>query len=125
MIGLGFCLASWVGALLNQTHVLTLPGALDLGLYPLYSLAGAMGWVLGNVYLHRRRRLYRRPRRRLLTLYLLAPPGILYLVRSLAPLPEQRLAPLVPLLAFSVYLVFFMVPLSLGGGWSQPPDAGD
>jgi hypothetical protein len=121
-VGLGLCFASWVGALLNQIGALSLPGVLDLGLYPLYSLAAALGWVLGNTYLHRRRTLYRRARRRILPLYLLAPPGVLYLLRSLAPVEQQRLAPLVPLLAFAVYVVFFLVPLSLAGEWSRPPD---
>lgn len=121
--GLGLCFAAWVATLLNQAGLLTLPGVLDLGLYPLYGLAAGLGWFLGNVYLHRRRRLLRPARRRLLPLYLLAPPGVLYLLRSLASVEAQRAAPLVPLLAFAVYITFFLVPLSLGGQWSRPPDA--
>jgi hypothetical protein len=110
---IGLFLASWLGALLGQLSVLALAGSLPLGLYPFYSLAAALGWVAGNVYVHRRRRVPAPLWRRLLLIYLVGPPGILYLVREMAPAADQALAPLVPLLGFAVFGVFFAVPVTL------------
>ncbi|HVS01230.1 MAG TPA: hypothetical protein VMT16_00525 [Thermoanaerobaculia bacterium] len=121
LVGLFF--ASWTGALLDQLGLLSLAGTFGFGLYPLFSLAAALGWIAGNVYLHRRRRLAsHRLRRRALVTWLFGPPGILYLLRQMAPAPEQQAAPLVPLLSFAVFTVFFLVPLTLGGEWSRPPE---
>jgi hypothetical protein len=110
---IGLFLAGWVGALLGQLGVLELAGTLRLAFYPYFSLAAALGWIAGNVYVHRRRRLPRELRRRLLLVYLVGPPGILYLLRAMAPLVEQQIAPLVPLLGFGVFSVFFAVPVTL------------
>jgi hypothetical protein len=50
-------------------------------------------------------------RRRALVVYYFGPPGILHVVRAMAPAMLQRLQPLVPLLGWGVYSVFFAVPL--------------
>lgn len=107
--------ALWVVAMLAFFGILPLAGAFDLGLYSLYSFAAALGWLAGNVYVLRRRGLPAggRWRRRLLPTYLLGPPGVVYLLRALAPPSVQAAAPLVPLLSFLVYLIFFLVPVTL------------
>lgn len=110
---IGLFLAAWLSALLGQLGVLDLAGSLRLAFYPFFSLAAAMGWVAGNVYVHRRRGLPQPLRRRLLMIWLVGPPGILYLIRGMAPAAEQAIAPLVPLLGFGVYSVFFLVPVTL------------
>jgi hypothetical protein len=61
---------------------------------------------------YRRRRAAPAVVRWLLMLYLFGPPSILYLLRALAPHPQQAAAPLVPLYAFLVFAIFFLVPVS-------------
>jgi hypothetical protein len=39
--------------------------------------------------------------------------AVVSLLRAMAPLADQRAAPLVPLWAFAVYTVFFLVPIAL------------
>jgi hypothetical protein len=90
--------AAWIGALLHGVGVLSLAGSLPLALYPYFILAATLGWTMGNVYVTRRRGL---------------PGELLYLARSMAPEAEQRMAPLVPIFAFAVFGVFFLVPVSL------------
>lgn len=112
---------TWLIAISDQLGLLHLAGNLDLGLYPLYSLATALGWISGNVYVTRQR-LSPSPRfpKRVLASYLCAPLGLLYLLRSLASLEHQRAAPLVPVYAFAVYAIFFLVPVTL----KAPPQEG-
>lgn len=109
-----FFIACWFLGLLALLRIFSLAGELRLGLYPLFSLSAALGWVMGNVYVQRTRR--QPPRRGLprgLWIYLLGPPGVLILVRAMAPRIEQEAAPLVPVLAVAVFVVFFLVPVSL------------
>lgn len=108
------CSAVWILATLGTWGLLSLAGQLSLGFYPFFSIAAALGWLAGNVYVHRwSRRAVEGYRRRALLLYLVGPPSFLYLIRALAPLADQRQAPLVPLLGFAVYGVFFLLPLTL------------
>lgn len=88
-------------------------GSLGLSLYGLYSTAAALGWVFGNVYVHRSRGAEDAVRRKLRGLYLLGPPSIVYLLRTLAPAEQQALAPLVPVYGFGVYAILFSVPVLL------------
>ena len=105
--------ACWAVALAHYGGVISLAGRLPLSLYALYSTAVASGWLFGNVYARRRARLPPPFKRRVLLLYYLGPPGILYLLRALAPARDQLAAPLVPLLALGVYTVLFLVPLTI------------
>lgn len=114
LVGLFF--ASWSMAALAALGLVDLAGTLDLSLYPLYSIAAALGWLSGNVYVLRSRSVPQHLRRRVWLVWFLGPPGIVYLLRALAPAPEQALAPLVPLYAFGVFAVLFLVPVVL-----QPP----
>lgn len=111
LVGLFF--ACWATAALGHLGLLGLAGALPLSLYPLYSIAAALGWISGNVYVMRRRTVPRRLRRRVLWVYFLGPPGVVYLLRAMAPAPEQLTAPLVPLYALGVYAALFLVPVVL------------
>ena len=49
----------------------------------------------------------------MLLIYLLGPPSLIYLLRTMAPLAEQRAVPLAAVWAFGVLAIFFMVPVSL------------
>ena len=108
-----FFLATWIVDLLAIVGLVELQENLDLGLYPLYSTAAAIGWIAGNIYVARSRGLPPALRRRILLVYFLGPPGILYLLRAMAPVETQRAAPLVPIYAFGVFGVLFLVPVLL------------
>jgi hypothetical protein len=109
----GLFAACWVAALLGTFDAAPLAGVLDLGLYPLYSLAVVLGSAAGNAIAWRAWRLERDERRRILVLYLAGPPGLLMLLRALAPAAAQDAAPLVPFYAFMVFAVFLAVPLMI------------
>lgn len=110
---LALFLACWLVDLLVLLRVVRLAGMLPLTLYGLYSVAVAFGWLFGNIYVRRRRGLPPPVRRRLLILYLIGPAGILYLLRYMSPLDLQRAAPFVPLYAFGVFVILFLVPVTM------------
>ena len=110
---LGFFSAVWLLAALALFGLLPLAGTLPLNLYRFYSVAAVLGWLAGNLYVLRRRGLGEGFRQRLLLAYLLGPPGVLYLLRAMAPAAQQAAAPLVPAFAFMVYGIFFLVPVTL------------
>ncbi len=115
---LGLFSAVWALAILGLFRLLPISGVLHLDLYRLFSVAAILGWVGGNVYLIRLRGLGAgRWSKRLLLVYLVGPPGFLYLLRAMAPLEAQQMAPLVPIYGFGVYAIFFLVPVTL----SRPP----
>jgi hypothetical protein len=118
----GFFSALWLLDVLLVVGFVRLPdGAYTLSLYAYYGVAAILGWVAGNVWVARRRGLRkhlsaaaaRQAGRHLLVVYLLGPPSVLYLLRALAPHEVRAAAPLVPLWAFCVYGVFFLVPVTL------------
>jgi len=111
----GFFLAAWLVAVIYQAGWLEPPG-LNLSLYGLFSLAAVFGWVMGNLSMMRERRLReyaRRVRLRHRMLYVVVPAGLLALVRSMMPLELRAQAPLAGVLAFAVYGIFFLVPVTL------------
>ncbi len=119
---LAFFLAIWLVAILAGLGLLPLAGTLHLDLYRLYSIAAVLGWVAGNIYVSRAQSLEnspskqaagRRVRKRLLLSYLIQPQSCVYLLRTLAPFEAQQAAPMVPVYAFGVYSLFFLVPLTL------------
>ena len=112
---LGLFLAIWTVALASLLGLLPTAGLLDLSLYQLYGVAVALGWLAGNVYVSRSRHIPKPLRRRLLMVYLLGPPGIFYLVRSLASLNLQAQAPFAAIYACGVFFVFFLVPVTFKG----------
>lgn len=117
---LGFFFVCWLAALASFVGLLPIAGLLDLGLYQYYGLAAFLGWLSGNVYLHRAQRVPKPLKRRLMLVYLLGTPGFLYLVRALAPITTQALAPLAPLYASGVFAVLFLVPVTLKGSFGSP-----
>ena len=110
---LGIFLAAWCLALLSVAAGLPLAGLAPLSLYQLYGIAAAAGWLGGNLYVQRARKLPRPIRRRLLLIYLLGPPSVVYLLRTMAPADQQEAAPLAGIWAFGVLTIFFMVPVTL------------
>ncbi len=104
-----FFLATWFVNLLDVLGLVELSSNFNLALYPLYSLAAGMGWGAGLVYVTRAHRLPAELRRRVWMVYFMGPPGILFLVRAMAALDVQRAAPLVPVYAWGVFAVFFLV----------------
>lgn len=116
---LGVFLALWTVALASLLGILPTAGLLDLSLYQLYGVAAFLGWLAGNVYVHRTRGTPKPLRRRVVLIYLFGPPGLLYLLRALAPASSQALAPLAAIYACGVFFVFFLVPVTLRGS-SRP-----
>ena len=110
---LGLFVGAWCVALLSVAAGLPFAGVAPLSLYQLYGIAAAAGWLGGNLYVQRARRLPPLIRRRVLLIYLLGPPSVVYLLRTMAPAEEQVAAPLAGLWAFGVLAIFFMVPVSL------------
>ena len=108
-----FFLATWIVALLAVLGLVDLRGSLDLALYPLYSLAAAAGWAAGIAYVSRSRGLPAVIRRRVWLVYFLGPPGLLYVVRAMAPIEMHRAAPFVPFYSFGVFSIFFLVQVYL------------
>lgn len=119
VILLAFCAACGLVAAAGYAGLVTLAGWLELELYPLYIAAAATGWLAGNVFVHRS---YRQgaPGALLLSVYLIGPLAPLVLLRAMAPPEEQERAPLVPLFACAVLVIFFLVPWSLRAS-AHPP----
>lgn len=120
------CSLVWLLVILAMLGLVPLAGSLDLDLYRLYSLAAVIGWVSGNIYVFRSRDRGKGSfRRRLLLNYLMGPLSFVYILRTLAPLPVQQAAPLVPLFSFGVYALFFLVPVTLRARRKQRRGLGD
>jgi hypothetical protein len=119
LVLLALFFAAWLVGLLQWSGLVPRSGSLDLGLRGLFSLAAAVGWLSGNVYVQRSRGLPPGLRRRLMLIYLLGPPGLLFLLRSMAPAETQMAAPLAPLYATLVMSIFFLVPVSLKGAFRR------
>ena len=117
---LAICLAVWTVALAAMVDVLPAAGLLDLNLYELYGISAALGWLSGNVYVARSRRFPGPVRRRVLLIYLLGPPALIYLLRSFAEVTLQAQAPLAAVYACGVYFIFFLVPVTLKGSFGSP-----
>ncbi|MCP4203311.1 MAG: hypothetical protein GY769_15420 [bacterium] len=116
-----FFLICWVVFCVHALAGYPLAGYLRLNLYHLYGLAASGGWLLGNLAVGRERRFERQggdplppaTRRRLFFLELLAPGGALFLLWSLAPKPIRIGVPMAPIYATGVFVLFFLVPVSL------------
>jgi len=112
---LGLFLAAWTVALAAMLGLLPTAGLLNLSFYQLYGVAAFLGWLSGNVFVQRSRRAPRPLRSRLLLIYLLGPPALIYLLRSFAESVVQAQAPLAAVYACGVYFIFFLVPVTLKG----------
>lgn len=94
--------------------LVSLAAGVDLSFYQLYAVAAVVGWISGNVYVHRRGRLPAAYRRRAAALWLIGPQGVPALLRAMAPIEAQAAAPMVPLYSLAVGAIFFCVPLVFG-----------
>jgi len=110
---LGIFVVCWAVALFVQLTGLPFAGSLPMGLYQFYGVAAFIGWLAGNVYVHRTKGLPRVLRRRIMLIYLLGPPGILYILGSMAPITSQAAVPLAPVYATGVFAILFLVPVTL------------
>ena len=118
---LAFYLLCWLAFVVLALAGYPLAGYLRLSLYHLYGLAASGGWLLGNVEVNRERRLARRgakrlppkTRRRLFWLSVFAPSGVFYLLWSFVPDDMRHEFPMAPLYASGVFVVLFLVPVSL------------
>lgn len=116
-----FFLACWIAFCLHGLAGYPFAGAIRLNLFHLYGLAATGGWLLGNLEVHRGRRLERAStaalpavtRRRLFFLNLFAPAGVLFLIWSLAPDSLRLGFPMAPIYAAGILVLFFLVPVSL------------
>jgi hypothetical protein len=113
LVLVAFFLATWIVDFLALVRVVRLAGSLELGLYPLYSVAAASGWLAGNIYVPRSAGLPKDLRRRFLLVYFVGPLGLVYLLRAMASEATQMLAPFVPIWGIGVFTVFFLVPVLL------------
>jgi len=106
----GLCLGAWLAA-----GALLLGGS-GLGRFPspgsLFPAAAVLGWLAGNFYVQRTKRSTLGPRG-LLSLYLGGPPGLLWLVWATVPPAIRLRTAITPFLALGIYLIFFLVPVSL------------
>ena len=105
----GLC---WLAAIVSTVSGFLLAGTLPPNLYALYGLAAFTGWIGGNAYVHRTASLPKTLRRRMLIVYLVGPLGLLYFLNTLLPDLARQLAPLAPVYAFGVSVVFFLVPVT-------------
>lgn len=104
-------LACWLVSIAVFFGLLRIDGSAPLGFYGLYSIAASLGWLFGNIYVQRTRKMEKPARRPFALLYFFGPLGIVYLLRSMEPLDFQKAAPLVLLYAWCVYGIFFSVPI--------------
>ena len=108
------CSVVWVLVILANFGLVPLAGTLDLDLYRLYSLAAVIGWVAGNIYVFRSQTNPRaRSRKRLFLNYLMGPLSFVYILRAFAHQSVQEAAPFVPVYSLVVYILFFLVPVTL------------
>ena len=110
---LALFLVCWAVDLAVLLGLIRLASNLPLTFYGLYSVAVALGWLFGNVYIRRARGLAAPLRRRLLVNYFVGPPSLLYLLWSITPLEFQQAAPFVPIYAFCVFAILFLVPVTI------------
>ncbi len=109
----GFFLACWIVALVYASELVALPRPIPIDLYGLFIFSAAFGWVSGNLFVLRRRRLPSHLERRFRGLYLFVPAGLVALARAMTTDTWRAAAPLGGLYALLVYSIFFGVPLLL------------
>ena len=115
VVVLALFLACWLVSALAWTGLIDLSGMLEMALYPLYTVAAVVGWLSGNVYVHRSTRVGTTLRPLLLIVYFLGPLGVLYLLHAMATAEARAAAPFVPLWSFGVFSIFFLVPVTFRG----------
>jgi hypothetical protein len=110
---LGLFLACWAVYLLGFSGVLALAGSLGRSFYLYDSIAAALGWGGGNLFVYRDRDLDPGVRRLFLNGYYFAPFGLIFLIHAMWPAADQHAAPLAGIYALAVFSVFFVVAIKL------------
>ena len=105
-------LSAWCVSLVALLAGRGLAGLTPMGLYPLYGSASVLGWGLGNLYVARTRGEVRALKRILLPVYLLTPPGVLFLMWATASVTLQFGIPLAPVYASGIFVILFLVPVT-------------
>ncbi len=104
----------WVGYFFDAVGLHFLADRIALGLYPYFSFAAVLGWMAGNLFTIRRRQVPEPTYRSyLLATWLGGPPVFFFLLGALQPRSLQEAQPLVPVWALGIYLLFFVIPVSL------------
>lgn len=102
----------WVVALSATLGLVTPPRPFTISLRVYFALAAATGWLAGNVYVQRTRGVPGKVRRRLVWAYLAGPPALTYVVWEMQSDAVRNAAPLAPVWATAVMLIFFLVPVT-------------
>ncbi len=106
-------LSCWVASLVLLLLRRPAAGPFVYGLYAFYAVAATLGTLAGHCYVARRRALPLSIRPLLRIVYVVGPPGLLFLLWALTSPPSRHASPLAPLYAYGVYVVFFLVPATL------------
>jgi hypothetical protein len=109
---LGSFVACWLAFFVSAAFDHPFAGVVPLGLYELYGTAVLVGWIVGNVFVHRSRGWSGSVRTRLLLVFLLSPGGLFYLLWSLSSDGHRAAVPFAPLYAFGMSALFLLVPVS-------------
>lgn len=112
LVLLGLSFLCWTFSFLIVTIDPDLRAGFGIGLYGLYVASLFLGWLAGNVYNFRRRRLPHPAGRMLITIYLFGPPSVIFLLWALAPAAVRAAVPLAPVYGYGIFIVFFLVPIS-------------
>ncbi len=114
----GLFLACWIIFLLQLLDVARLPALPHLTLSQAYSVASALGWLAGMIYVQRTRHIEAPLRRRLFLLSFFGPPSLVFVLIAMARLDHQ--APFVLLWALCVFGIFYLVPVSFRSAGRGP-----
>jgi len=104
-------LACWTVSIAVFFQILRIDGTALLGFYGLDAISAGLGWLFGNVYVQRTRKMEKRDRRLFWPLYFFGPLGIVYLLRCMESLAFQQAAPFALIYAWCVFSIFFVVPV--------------
>jgi hypothetical protein len=104
----------WSLALAAHFGLLYLEDLIKMNLYQYFGIAAFLGWLSGNAYSYRWKKSSEETRRPDVWGYVLAPPGLIYLLHAANDLELQRQVPLAPIYASAVFGVMFLVPTTLG-----------
>ena len=109
-----FVIGVWVLSIAALSGLLDIENFIDLSLYQYFGSAALLGWLSGNTYSYRFKGRSDDSGKSVIWGYLLAPPGIIYLLHAANQSELQSQVPMAPVLALMVFLVIFLVPATIG-----------
>ena len=110
----GLVVGIWIVSLAALFGLLDLHDLIELSLYQYFGSAALLGWLFGNAYSYRLRTRSDKSGQISIWGYLLAPPGVIYLLHAANQSALQSQVPLAPVFALMVFVVIFLVPVTLG-----------